>query len=140
MREKAGIQAWKATDPSVTADGRQARRRPVLRLARRRRRSAAGIYHYEYAVQNLNNERAGQAFTVPIPPGTVVTNVGFHDVDYHSGEVFDGTDWTRDRDGELRQLGDHDATPSTRMPTRCGGGRSTTSASTPTKRREPPPS
>jgi hypothetical protein len=31
---------------------------------------------------------------VPIPPGTVVTNVGFHDVDYHSGEVFDGTDWT----------------------------------------------
>jgi hypothetical protein len=53
-----------------------------------------GIYHYEYAVENLTNNRGAQSFTVPMPAGTVVTNVGFHDVDYHSGEPFDGTDWT----------------------------------------------
>ena len=93
VRQKAGIQAWKATDVSVTetvlgAPGGQ------FIVSAKATSLGGGLYHYEYAVQNLNNQRAGQAFTVPIPPGTVVTNVGFHDVDYHSGEVFDGTDWT----------------------------------------------
>ena len=93
VREKAGIEAWKATDPSVTqtivgAPGGE------LILSAKATSLGGGVYRYEYAVQNLTNQRAGQAFTVPIPPGTVVTNVGFHDVDYHSGEVFGGTDWT----------------------------------------------
>jgi hypothetical protein len=93
VRENAGIQAWKATDPSVTetlvgAPGGQ------FYVSAKATSLGGGQYHYEYAVQNLNNARAAQTFTVPIPPGTVVTNVGFHDVDYHSGEVFDGTDWT----------------------------------------------
>jgi hypothetical protein len=93
VQQKPGIQAWKATDPSVTqtvvgAAGGQ------FYVSAKATSLGGGQYHYEYAVQNLNNERAAQTFTVPIPPGTVVTNVGFHDVDYHSGEVFDGTDWT----------------------------------------------
>lgn len=53
-----------------------------------------GTWHYEYAVQNINSDRSGQAFSVPIPAGAVVTNVGFHDVPYHSGEPYVGTDWT----------------------------------------------
>jgi hypothetical protein len=93
VREKAGIQAWMATDPSVTETVIDAPGGEFIASARATS-LGGGIYHYEYAVQNLTNARAGQAFTVPIPPGTVVTNVGFHDVDYHSGEVFDGTDWT----------------------------------------------
>jgi hypothetical protein len=93
VQQKPAIEAWKATDPSVTqtvvgAAGGQ------FYVSAKATSLGGGQYRYEYAVQNLNNERAGQAFTVPIPPGTVVTNVGFHDVDYHSGEVFDGTDWT----------------------------------------------
>lgn len=61
-----------------------------------------GTWNYEYAVYNMNSDRAGRAFAVPIPAGLTVTNLGFRDVDYHDGDGFpagtgvnqDGTDWT----------------------------------------------
>ena len=93
VRQKAGIQAWKATDATVTETIVGAAEGEFI-LAAKATSLGSGIYHYEYAVQNLTNQRAGQSFTVPLPLGTVVTNVGFHDVDYHSGEPFSGTDWT----------------------------------------------
>jgi hypothetical protein len=34
-----------------------------------------------------------RSFSVPIPSGTTITDLGVHDVDYHSGEPLDGTDW-----------------------------------------------
>jgi len=52
-----------------------------------------GVWRYVYAVFNLNSNRSARSFRVPLSPGTVVTNVGFHDVDYHSGEPYDNTDW-----------------------------------------------
>ncbi len=51
-----------------------------------------GTWSYEYAVQNLNSVRAAGGFSVP-GNGANITGVGFHDVDYHSGEPFDGADW-----------------------------------------------
>ncbi len=54
----------------------------------------AGVWRYDYAIFNLNSHRSAGSFSVPIAPGAVITNVGFHDVDYHSGEPFDNTDWT----------------------------------------------
>jgi hypothetical protein len=87
------IKAWQDTDSSVTeatipaGDG-------IFILSAKATALGAGIYHYEYALQNLNSNRAGQSFSVPIPQGAVITNVGFHDVDYHSGEPYAGTDWT----------------------------------------------
>jgi hypothetical protein len=53
-----------------------------------------GMWHYEYAVQNLNSHRSAGSFSVPFPTGAALDSVGFHDVDYHSGEPFDGADWT----------------------------------------------
>lgn len=58
-----------------------------------------GMYHYEYAVQNLNSARSGGSFTVNVPAGAAVTNIGFHGVLYHSGEVFDNAPWTGARNG-----------------------------------------
>jgi hypothetical protein len=92
QRGKMGIQAWKATDSSVTETSVGASE-GLFVLSAKATSLGGGIYHYEYALQNLTNQRAAQSFSVPIPAGTVVTNVGFHDVDYHSGEPFDGTDW-----------------------------------------------
>jgi hypothetical protein len=63
-----------------------------------------GMWHYEYAMQNLNSDRSVSSFSVPSSDGLVVTNMGFRDVAYHSGDGynsapgsvvnFDGTDWT----------------------------------------------
>lgn len=95
-QQKAGIQAWKANDATVT-ETTIAAPEGLFILAAKATSLGAGVYHYEYAVQNLTNQRAGQSFSVPIPAGAVITNVEFHDVDYHSSvpaELYDGTDWT----------------------------------------------
>lgn len=53
-----------------------------------------GMHRYEYAVFNYNSDSAASSFSVPLPAGVTVANAGFRDVSYHSGEPFDGTDWT----------------------------------------------
>jgi hypothetical protein len=55
-----------------------------------------GRWQYEYAVYNLNSDRSGGSFAVPLNPRVNITpgSIGFHDVDYHSGEVYDNTDWS----------------------------------------------
>ncbi len=58
-----------------------------------------GTWHYEYALHNMNSHLAASSFMIPIPEGVTLTNIGFHDVFYHSGDgypgygTFDGTDW-----------------------------------------------
>jgi hypothetical protein len=53
-----------------------------------------GTYTYEYAVFNYNSHRSAASFSIPKANGAVISNIGFKDVDYHSGEPFDATDWT----------------------------------------------
>jgi len=93
QRQKAALEAWGTLDPTVVTtnvtDGANGR---IIVAAKATAQFAS--YHYEYAVQNLTSARAIRAFRVPIPAGAVVRNIGFHDVDYHSGEPFSGTDWT----------------------------------------------
>ena len=53
-----------------------------------------GTWRYAYAIYNLNSHRSAGSFSVPIPPGVTVSTVRFHDVDYHSGEIYDNQDWS----------------------------------------------
>ncbi|MFO0826956.1 MAG: hypothetical protein U0572_02315 [Phycisphaerales bacterium] len=53
-----------------------------------------GQFHYEYAIQNLNSARAGQAFSVPIGAGTTITKQGFHASFSHSGEPYSNAAWS----------------------------------------------
>ncbi len=52
-----------------------------------------GSWLYDYAIFNLNSHRSAGSFSIPLPLGATTSNPGFHDVDYHSGEPYDPTDW-----------------------------------------------
>ena len=60
-----------------------------------------GTWHYEYVIHNQNSHRSIESLSIPVPSGTTLTNVGFHDVHYHSGEenVIFGTDWSFENAG-----------------------------------------
>ncbi|MFQ5501592.1 MAG: DUF4215 domain-containing protein [Phycisphaerae bacterium] len=93
-REQPGIRAWKDNDPTVGLNSIQVPNNDgIFWLAVKVTNTGGGVWHYEYAIQNLNSDRSCMAFTVPMVPGAVIFNAGFHDVDYHSGEPYDGTDW-----------------------------------------------
>jgi hypothetical protein len=53
-----------------------------------------GTWRYAYAVYNLNSDRSGGSLSVPVSTPVTVSNVGFHDVPYHSGEPYDNLPWT----------------------------------------------
>ncbi|MHC5025611.1 MAG: hypothetical protein ACYTGR_02485 [Planctomycetota bacterium] len=98
QREQPAIRAWQDADPSVVETDVQVPGDGLVIVAARATDLGSGWYHYEYAVQNLNSDRAIGSFSVPVDAGVAVANVGFHDVDYHSGEPFDGTDWAGSSD------------------------------------------
>ena len=65
---------------------------------------AGGMYHYEYMLHNMNSDRSAASFTINLPTSGVldytdIVNVGFHDVDCHSGEPYSNVDWTSSRGG-----------------------------------------
>lgn len=99
-RTSQGIRAWADTRPAtVTSSDVQLVNEGLTIVASEATDLGGGMFHYEYAVQNMNSDRSGQAFSVPVPAGVMVTNIGFHDVDYHDGDGigsvnFSGTDWT----------------------------------------------
>jgi hypothetical protein len=52
---------------------------------------SAGVWHYEYAINNQNLDRGIQSFSVPVGGGTTVSNIGFHAPPNHPGIADDGT-------------------------------------------------
>jgi hypothetical protein len=52
---------------------------------------SAGVWHYEYAVNNQNLDRSIQSFSVPLGCGMAVSNIGFHAPVNHPGIANDGT-------------------------------------------------
>ena len=93
IREQPAINAWKVNQPSVElvnvdipSDGRLIMGCDVTD-------NGDGTWHYEFAVHNLNSDRSVGTFTVPVPAGVTVTNMGFHSVDSHSGEDYSNDAW-----------------------------------------------
>jgi len=94
------INAWRAqgnglntVDTSVVIATADVPGEGRFHVAGKSRALGGGMWRYEYAVFNLNSDRSGGSFAVPLSSGAAVSEVGFHDVDGHSGEVNDGTDW-----------------------------------------------
>ena len=60
-----------------------------LRVAVRAFDMGGGLWRYEYGVQNFDFDPRVRSFSVPLPPGVVPTNIGFHDPDQNAAN-----DWT----------------------------------------------
>jgi hypothetical protein len=94
LQQQPAINAWKAAHADVTitpvdvvGDGR-------FLVGSRAIDNGNGTWRYEYAVQNLNSDRAGGRFSVPLPPGAVVTSASFKGPKYMNGEPYSNLDWT----------------------------------------------
>ena len=92
QRQQPGIQAWQDNDPSVTlvdiSDGDDG----LLILGYKVTQQTANLWQYEYALYNMDSTRSVRSFSLPLL-GVVASDIGFHDVEYHSTEVYDGADW-----------------------------------------------
>jgi hypothetical protein len=93
-----GIQAWADVDPGVSITHVDDSQRGRFHLGSRVTDNGDGTWRYNYALYNMNSNRCAGSFRVPVSAGVTVTNTGFHDVDYHSGDGLsgidrDGTDW-----------------------------------------------
>jgi len=93
QRMQSAIRAWKDSDDAVNEVDVAIPDEGLLILAAKATDLGDGMWHYEYAVQNVNSDRSAGSFSVPVHAGVSVQNIGFHDVAYHSGEPFDMTDW-----------------------------------------------
>ena len=112
VREQAAIFAWQDDDPGakVTAVGIPedppgcsvaSNSCGQVNVGYKATDNGDGTWHYEFAVHNQTSNRNVGEFTVPLPSIAYATNIGFHDVDYHSGEPYDGTDWVWERNGDF---------------------------------------
>ncbi len=112
QRQKAALIAWRDTDPSarvvfvdVPGEGR-------FLFGFKASPLGGGWWHYEYAVQNLNSDRAAGFFDVPLLPKVAIDAVGFHDVEDHSGSPYGTADWTaEDLPGESTRVLHWSTTP-----------------------------
>ena len=93
-QQYAAIEAWKTFDSTVSIvtadvvdDGR-------FIIGYSVKSNGSGKWRYEFAVQNLNSDRSGRSFSLPIPAGVGITNAGFKDIHYHSSDPYDPTNWT----------------------------------------------
>lgn len=102
LQQKPAIFAWKTEFPDVgltsvdvPGDGR-------FFVGHRITDNGNGTWHYEYAVFNLNSDRAGGSFSIPMPEGVTLTNVGFFGPKYFNGEGYTNVPWASTvADGEI---------------------------------------
>ncbi len=97
QREQPAIYAWQDQDPNVTivevaVSGELNAPRTYFYIGYTVTQ-VGPLWHYEYAIQNLTSNQSARSFTLPMGSFVNLSSIGFHDVDYHSGEPFDGTDW-----------------------------------------------
>lgn len=111
FKEEPAIKAWKKADATVVETNVSIPEENVpagnnsalVIMAADATDLGGGTWHYEYAIYNMNSDRAISSFSLPVGNGLTVTNIGFRDVPYHSGDGFgstpaapinfDGTDW-----------------------------------------------
>lgn len=99
VREVPAMYAWQAIDPTVeiiTADIPGSDPLQRFHVARKVSDLGGGNWHYEYAIRNLNADRAARSFRAAFQQPATITNTGARIVNHHSGEPYSTTAWTVD--------------------------------------------
>tara|TARA_B100001059_G_scaffold10879_1_gene8845 strand:+ start:2499 stop:4028 length:1530 start_codon:yes stop_codon:yes gene_type:complete len=94
VRESQVIRVWPFLDLDARVHDVFVENEGLVVVACKVRANGDGTWQYDYAIQNYNSDRSISSFEIPLAPGAVVSEVGFHDVDYHSGSPIDGADWS----------------------------------------------
>ncbi len=97
FEQQPALNAWPAADPTVQLVNVDLKGGAIVeryQVARKVTDLGGGLWHYEYAVHNLNSNRAASAFSVEFPRSTAFTNVGFKGIAHHSGEPYATDGWT----------------------------------------------
>src|SRR6478752_202642 len=92
VRMQAAIKAWQTLggatvnqiEPDPGNDG-------IWFMGYKVTNPSTGVWHYEYALENLNLDRAIQSFSVAFGNGTNLSNIGFHAPPQEPGWANDGT-------------------------------------------------
>ena len=92
--EAEAMKYWEAMDPTIFLKTIEIPNDGYFMLGSQAYDLGGGFWRYEYALQNVTSDRAAAWFEVPFPATALILNAGFSDVDYHSLEPYDGTDWS----------------------------------------------
>ncbi len=104
--QEVALKAWQESDPGVVIQPVDDEQGGRFHLGYRVTDNGDGTWHYEYALHNMTSHLAANGLVIPAPESVLLTDIEFHDVDYHSGDGdldgggggnFDGTDWTATR-------------------------------------------
>ena len=88
-REQQVLRFWPFLEPDVELNDVFVENEGLLLVACKVTGNQDGTWQYEYAVQNYNSDRNISSFELPLSPDATVWDIGFHDVDYHSGSPVD---------------------------------------------------
>lgn len=95
------IRAWRdhglgigVPDPSVTITSYELANAGTVYVGHKATNLGGGLWRFDYGIFNFDIDKAIGGFSIPIPLGAEVSGIGFRDVNYHSGELYDNADWT----------------------------------------------
>jgi hypothetical protein len=89
VRMQPAIQAWVATGATVNQIEPDPGTDGIWFMGYKVTNPSAGVWHYEYALFNMNLDRAIQSFSVPLGPGVNLSFVDFHAPPQHPGWLYD---------------------------------------------------
>ena len=93
VREQQVLQVWPLIELDATVSKVFVENEGLLLLGCKVYPLGDGTWQYEYVIQNYNSDRSISSFEIPLTEGALVTDIGFHDVPYHSGSPISGADW-----------------------------------------------
>jgi hypothetical protein len=91
VRMQPAIMAWVATGAIVNQVQPDPGNDGIWFIGYKVTGPTSGVWHYEYALYNMNLDRAVQSFSVPLGAGVNVSNIGFHAPKQEPGWANDGT-------------------------------------------------